>query len=347
MSAFITVITTILVFMAIILIHELGHFTAAKLLGVKVHEFSVGMGPVLYKRQKGETQYAVRALPIGGFVRLEGEDEHSEDERSMSRKPVWARLIIVSAGAIVNIICGLIIFLIIFMQVPQMPTMTIEQTMQGSPAYDMLLAGDKIVAIDHTRVWYYKDLMFQLAQKGSNASNITVVRDGKTLDFQVTPMLTEVKQEGESPYKLGILFGQVKMTPLRAIQYGIFETLFIIRLVLFSLFMLITGKVAVTQLAGPVGTSTAIGEAAKRGFGDLLNIAALLSVNVGIFNIIPLPALDGGRIFFMLIELVRGKPINPEKEGTIHFVGLVLLLALMVVVTSSDIYKLVMGVVGK
>ena len=338
MSIVFTVIVTIVVFMLIIMIHEFGHFIAAKAVGVTVHEFAIGFGPTIWKKQGKETLYSLRIFPIGGFCSLEGEDEESNDPGALSSKPAWKRFIVMAAGAAFNLVTGFIVFVCLVASVPQYPTNTvggISAAVQNAPAAGILQAGDEITAFIGKRIWYYKDLSFLMSTEADgNPVRLTVKREGVKQEVSVTP----VKYQGR--YVLGIDFQTVQMNLGNALKYGVAETFFMIRLVIYSLLMLITGKVPITEMAGPVGAGTMIGAAAKESLPDLFNIFALLSVNIGIFNLIPFPALDGGRIFFLLIEMIRRKPIPPEKEGMIHFAGLVLLMLLMVFITSSDIYKL-------
>ena len=209
--------------------------------------------------------------------------------------------------------------------------------MQGTPTVETLQPGDEIVSFNGKKMWYYKDLSFVISMESDGSPiDLTIKRGGEYKDVTITPVYSEGR------YLIGFRPQYEDVGFFDAIKYGVIETFFTMRLVLYSLMMLITGKVGIGDMSGPVGASTVIGEAAAAGLPSLFNIFALLSVNVGLFNLIPFPALDGGRIFFLLIEMVRRKPVPPEKEGMVHFVGLVLLLILMLFVTSSDIYKLFM-----
>ncbi|MBR2471643.1 MAG: RIP metalloprotease RseP [Clostridia bacterium] len=338
MNGLLTALITVLVFMFIILVHEFGHFIAAKAMGVTVHEFSIGFGPVIWKKQGKSTLYCLRLFPIGGFVKLEGEDESSDDPGALNNKPAWKRLIVMAAGATFNLILGLIVFVGIYMNTPEFPTLKIGEFIdeaKGTATVEVLQPGDEIVSFNGKRMYYYKDLSFVISMESNgNPIELTIKRDGQYKDVTVNPVYSDGR------YLIGFkpMYEQVGF--FEAIKYGIMETFFTMRLVIYSLMMLVTGKVGISDMSGPVGASTVIGQAASAGAISLFNIFAMLSVNVGLFNLIPFPALDGGRIFFLLIEMVRRKPIPPEKEGMVHFVGLVLLLILMVFVTSSDIYKL-------
>lgn len=338
MNIILTVVIAIVVFMMIIMIHEFGHFVAAKSSGVLVHEFSIGFGPKLFKKKKGDTEYSLRLFPIGGFVKLEGEDEKSDDPRALSNKPAYKKLIVMAAGAVFNIITGFIIMTLAFSFQPSYTTLNVGKILTdipGSQAAELIEVGDEIVALDGKNVWNYKDFSFLMSNISPGETvEITVKRDGGKKDINITP----VEYEGKN--LIGVEMATEKMNFKNALICGFKETFFVVRLVIYSFLMLITGKVPVSQMSGPVGTTVIIGQAAQYGFANLLYIFALLSVNIGIFNLIPFPALDGGRIFFLLIEMIRRKPIPAEKEGMVHFVGLVLLMLLMIFVTSSDIYKL-------
>lgn len=345
MNTILTVVLTVVIFMLIIMIHEFGHFLAAKALHVKVHEFSIGFGPKIFKKQGKETLYTVRIFPIGGFVRLEGEDESSDDPNALSKKPVWARFIVMAAGAVFNVISGFIALLIMCVSIQAFPTLEIGSLDTGipdAPAPQVLRVGDRITAINGNRLWSYSDLSFIMsAEADGDETELTIKRDGKKIDVKMTPVVYK------GAYKFGFAPKFEEKTIWTSTKYALSETLFTGRIVFYSLKMLVTGRVGIKEMSGPVGTGQIIGDAVEMaqqkpetGLPNLLNIFSLLAINIGIFNLIPFPALDGGRIFFLFIELIRRKPIPPEKEGMVHFIGLALLLLLMIVITSSDIMKL-------
>lgn len=337
MSVVFTVIIAIVVFMLIILIHEFGHFVAAKSSGVLVHEFSIGFGPRLLKWKKNETQYSLRLFPVGGYVKLEGEDEDSKDPRALNNKPAGKKLVVMASGALFNLISGFIVMTLCFAFQQSYTTLSVGRILDipGSQAAQNIEVGDEIVALDGKNVWNFKDFSFLMSNVDKTKPvEITIKRDGVKKDVSILPV------EYEGSFLIGVEMATKDMTIKDAIVCGFKEMFFVVRVVIYSLMMLVTGKVPVSEMSGPVGTTVLIGQAAQLGIINLLYMFALLSVNIGIFNLIPFPALDGGRIFFLLIELIRRKPIPPEREGVIHFVGLVLLLILMVFITSSDIYKL-------
>ena len=333
MQGFLFVLLAILVFLFIIMVHEFGHFITAKLFKVAVPEFSIGFGPVIFKKKKGETLYSLRALPIGGYVQMVGEDEESEDENALCNKPVWQRIIIIGAGAFLNILMGFIVYLVIMGNVHQMPVLRVNQVVENTPAYETLMPGDSIKAVNGNKVWYYKDFKFLINTINPEESlTLTVKRGENIFDCDITPYYTE-----ESGYQIGILMDTEEIGFWGKIKYAFYELFFIIKAIFYSFYMLIRGQVSLNNISGPVGTVEIMSQAARNGFYSFINLFAMLTVNIGIFNLLPIPALDGGRVFFSLIELVSGKKIPPKKEGIVHFIGLILLLALMFFVTVNDI----------
>ncbi len=339
MGKILMVLVAIIVFLFIITVHEFGHFITAKLFKVKVPEFSIGFGPTIFKKKKGETQYSLRVFPLGGYVKMEGEDESSNDKNALCNKPVWQRMIIVSAGAVLNILMGVIIYTIIYStQISRMPVLTVDSVVENTPAFEQMLPGDKIVGVNGNRTWYYKDFKFLINTiSPQEEMQITIQREGKEKVVAITPRFNAENDM----YEIGIIMKTEKINFLSGIKYGIYETFYIIKIIFYSLFMLLTGKLGMNGVSGPVGTVNVISQAASMGFMPFINLFAMLTVNVGIFNLLPFPALDGGRVFFMLIELIRRKPIDPEKEGMVHFAGLMILLIFMLIVTVNDVSLIV------
>ncbi|MCG8500335.1 MAG: RIP metalloprotease RseP [Firmicutes bacterium] len=332
-----TVISAIIILGVLILFHELGHFSVAKLVDVKVHEFSIGMGPQLFKFVKGETLYSLRALPIGGYVKLEGEDQDSNDARAFSNKPVWARIAVLAAGAIMNFILGFLIFVILLAIEPAVPQPVVGELMEGMPAQEAgLLQGDRIVQLNEYKVNIQKDVSYFLSKNNDRPIDMIVLRDGQKVNVKLTPQFNEKYNR----YMLGYTAKTVKMNFFGLMRTAYYETALMTKMIILSFGELFTGKDGLAQVSGPVGIVGAIGGAAKAGISPLLFLAALISINLGIFNLLPIPALDGSRIMFVVIEGIRRKPINPEKEGLVHMIGLGMLLLLMVIATFNDISRI-------
>lgn len=382
----VTAIVTIVVFMVMITLHEFGHFASAKLLGVKVLEFSVGIGPHLIKHQGKKTLYALRLLPIGGYCRLEGDDGESSDPEAFSNQKLWKRFVIVASGAIINLLLGFILFAIVVKMMSPVATNVIEKIDERSYlAESGVLAGDRITQVNGHKIRLYNDIALYTSEFDENtkSAEITVKRDGKRLNFTVTPSLSETdvfykedeieildtvngitqtytvnytdeaaaavekldtNHEYYKRYIIGFEAKTEEITAFNIIPEAWNYTVYVVRSIFLAIRDIITGKMGLNSLSGPVGVASVIGEAVNSGKNSLLNIlfiVAALTVNLGIFNLLPLPALDGGRLFFMIIEFIRRKPIPPEKEGMVHTIGLVLLLILAALVCYSDIMKLI------
>ena len=329
-----TAIAAVFVFLMVILFHEFGHFIVAKMVGIKVNEFSIGMGPKIFQKGKGETKYSIRALPIGGYVSMEGEDENSEDPRSFNQVPALSRIAVVAAGAIMNFVLAIIVFSIVSFNVG-MPTTTISKTIKNSPAEQVgIKSGDVILSINGKETKNWDSIVEGINKSDSQeAMKVTILRQDEKIVYSVRPQINE-----ENKAIIGIIPVSEKSFFL-SVKGGFQKTGFMLRLMFDFIKMVFRGKVSTKDLSGPVGVIHTIGEVAKYGIMNLLYLMGFISVNLGFFNLLPLPALDGSRIVFLLVEIIRGKPIDPEKEGFIHLVGFVLLIALMIVVTYSDIIR--------
>ena len=329
-----TAVAAIFVFLMVVFIHELGHFSVAKFVGIRVNEFSVGMGPKLLQRKKGETEYTLRLLPIGGYVKMEGEDESSDDPRSFNNVPVLSRIGVVVAGAIMNFLLAIVVFGIVSYGIG-MPTNEIQKAVDGSPAQIAgIVEGDVIKSIngDNTNNWNKIVKSINKANPISEMS-IYILRDGKSEEVLVKPIV----EDGKSI--IGI-HPKTEQSIISAIRGGFEKTGEFLGLMFDFVSMIFKGKVSTDDLSGPIGVINVIGEAAKMGIYDVLYLLGFISVNLGFFNLLPIPALDGSRVIFLLVELVRGKPIDPNKEGFIHLVGFVLLISLMLIVTYKDIINI-------
>lgn len=339
-----TVVFALVLFSLIIFVHELGHFLSARLFGVKVHEFALGMGPKIFSRVKGETTYSLRAIPVGGFCSMEGEDERSDDEGSFSAKPWWQKLIILAAGATMNVVLGFLIFVVfvsLFYADSGIPTVTVDNVLEQSSLYGVLQPGDEIVSINGKTVNIKKDIDFIMQQCGGAECEIEIKRDGERIRRSFKPVAAQYS-DGTPAYLIGFTPKTEKTNVFSVLCEAFFQTVWMGKIVFVSLGMLIGGSASISDMSGPVGVVDAMNTTAQTGgLIGLLSLAAFISVNIGIMNLLPIPALDGGRIFFVIIEAIRRKPIPPEKEGVVHFIGLILLMGVMVFATWNDILRLV------
>lgn len=332
----------------IVLVHEFGHFIFAKMFGIYVYEFAIGMGPKLFHFKKGETEYSIRAIPIGGFCSLAGEDLDGDDindipkDRRLQSKPVWQRFLVMFFGAGNNFILAFIILFIVALgwgAVSSKPIVT--ELVANNPAEQAgIKVGDYILEINGHKIKTSDDVSIYLQVEDKNKPiTFTVERDGRKLDINVTPQKEEV--DGSSIYRVGIVSeGEVERGFVASIKYAFTKMGALFRQMIITLKGLFTGGLSVNQLSGPVGIYNVVGTQAEAGFENILYLIALLSINVGFINLIPFPAFDGGRIVFLIIEKIKGSPIKPETENKIHTIGFILLLALMIYITFNDILKL-------
>jgi regulator of sigma E protease len=334
----ITILTAILAFGIIVFIHELGHFLFAKKAGVRIHEFAIGMGPKIYSFKKGETSYSIRLLPLGGYVAMEGEDSDSNDPRAFGNKSILQRASVLLAGPVFNIILAAIILVPVYMYIGS-PTTSLKEVIANSPAQEAgLKAGDTITEINGVNVDTWKELSSEINSSKGKKLDLTIDRDGKKEEVTVTPKIKDGNYMiGIYPaYEKDILgsFGNaIKATANMTVQMVAF------------LGKLITGNLpggVEGSLAGPIGVISIVADATKSGIISVLNIAAVISLNLGVLNLLPIPALDGGRLFFLFIEFLRGgKKIDPNKEGMVNFIGFAALMLFMLFVTYKDIVRLV------
>ncbi len=340
----------ILFFGLIIAIHELGHFVSAKLFKVKVNEFSLGMGPAILKKKKGETQYSLRCLPIGGYVSMEGEDSESEDENAFCKKKWWKKFIIVAAGAIMNLILGLIFVVILTCMDDLIGTTQIHSFYENATSVQYgLEAGDVIKEINGTTIFSSMDISYCLQRDDDGIYDFVVERNGEKFTLEGVQFDRITDEAGNTTIIYDFIIVGVEKTPWNVISTAVKDTVSIARLIWLTLFDLVTGHYGINDLSGPVGTVSIIAQATSQAvstgtnFDTIVYIMALITINVGVFNLLPIPALDGGRLFFILIEAVRKKPIPAKYEGFIHAAGLALLMLLMVVITFNDIKNLIIN----
>lgn len=344
LSSALSLVVSVLAFGLMIFIHELGHFVAAKLSGVQVNEFAIGMGPTLLKFQRGETKYAIRLLPIGGFVSMEGEDEASDNPRSFDKKPIWKRAIILVAGATMNIVLGFILATAVTAsQSGPIASTTIAKFDEGAVSSSVLKVDDQILKINGRKINIDMDIMFSMARVADGSATFEVKRDGEKMVLENVPFKT-MTYDGTDEQSLEVDF---KVLPVdrnlgSVLHQSFFLTSSVAKTVWSTLIELASGKYGVNDLSGPVGAATALSTAFSidlRNFGMML---CMFTVNIGIFNLLPFPALDGGRVVFLLIELLRGgKRIDPKYEAYANAIGLGLLFLLMIIVTIGDIGKLI------
>ena len=329
-----TAILAIILFCVMIFPHELGHYIAAKRLGVKVNEFAFGMGPVIWKKQKGETLHSIRLFPIGGFCSMEGEDEDAHEPRAFNNKKAGQKTIILAAGSFMNVLCAILIMSIV-VGVLGFTTTTIDTVSEGSPAETAgIMAGDEITAIDGQPIEAWTDVSAAIASAEGGQIIMTVQRDGRTLEAAVTPEQTQ-----DGAYLIGIT-SRVSHNPFRAVAEGAKSTWNITVSMFQTLSQLFTGQLGADSLSGPVGMVQMVSQTTQYGWWYYGFLTALICINLAIINMLPLPALDGGRIIFVIISMITGRPVSQKVEGTVHFVGIMLLFGLMAYVTFNDITRI-------
>ena len=330
-----TILYAILMFCVLVFVHELGHFIAAKSFGIKVNKFALGMGPVLLKKQKGETEYSLRLFPIGGFCAMEGEDEESEDERAFNKKNAWQKTVVVCAGSLMNLLLAIVLMIIVMFYIGSATT-TLDRIIDDSPAMAAgLQSGDEIVALDGNEVNKWNDVTDFLTSSKEKTVTVTVLRDGKELD-----LVSGFTKSEDGRQTIGIV-PTLERNPATAVGDGFTATYDMGKMMLNVIRQLFTGEVSVKELSGPVGIVYMTGETVKAGFVNFIYFMALLSLNLAIINMLPLPALDGGRLLFIIARKITGKAITDDMEGKIHFVGIMLLFGLMIYVTWNDIVRFI------
>lgn len=337
----------LLLFALLVSIHEFGHFFVAKLCGIKVNEFALGFGPKLFSFGKKETKYSLRLIPFGGFCAMEGEDEESTDGRAYCNKPVYKRIAVCAAGAINNLILGFLLFVLLLCLSGAFGTTVVANFNEGATSCleGGLQAEDKIKEIDGRKIFCHRDISYMLINSEDTVVDITVERDGKEIELKDVSFPSQ-EIEGKRYISLDFKVYGVKVSwgnALQVIRVAALETFSAARLVWMTLIDMIGGRYGLNEMMGPVGTISAVGEAAKANLSSLVYMMAIITVNLGIFNLIPFPALDGGRILLLAVEGVTRKKIPEKYESWIHAAGLMLLLLLMLVVGANDIKRLITG----
>ena len=383
MSFIITILAALLVFSAVIAIHEFGHFAVAKLCGIQVNEFSIGMGPVLWKKNRKGTQYSLRALPVGGFVALEGEEspesqqaeanhaaqednfsasEHdfhilnTESDGEVQKKltgvplneaPVWQRALVMVAGAVMNFVLGFVVLVVLIAaQNEPITSKTIYAIQDGALCGQTgLQAGDKVLAVNGRRCFVANDILYELVRTQSYSADFTVLRNGEKVQLPGVQFDTWQDEKGETHMSIGFSVYGLEKTPGNVLREAGNSVLYYGRIVFTSLVDLVRGRESINNLSGPVGIVSAIGQAASYGWQDLLELLALITVNLGILNLLPFPALDGGKVVFLVIEGVTGHAVPEKLQSVLTLATFGLLFGLMLFATYNDILRLITGTV--
>lgn len=348
------ILIAVLVFGLLIFVHELGHFLAARALGVQVNEFALGMGPAIFQKKKGVTTYSLRWIPIGGFCAMEGEDEDTGNPKAFSTAKTWKRFIILIAGSASNFLAGLLILIVLYSTAAGFATPVISGFFENSTVSEEtgLMEGDELSRIDGRRVFIYSDVSMLLARNSTGVFDLEVIRDGEKVKLEQVPLtLREYEIDGVKSMKYGLYFAHEDNSLSMCLKQSWLTAADFSRLVWMGLSDLIQGVVGIDDMSGPVGIVSVIaqtGEASETSVAAAMNIsyfAAFLAVNLAVMNMLPIPALDGGRVFFLLvawvIKKITRKEINPKYEGYIHAVCMVLLLAFIAFITLKDILKLI------
>lgn len=330
-----TLIAAIFVFGLLILAHELGHYFVARLAGIRVLELAIGFGPRLIGWTRNGIDYSLRAVPLGGFCRLMGENpEDADDPDSFPRKPIFKRMAVLLAGSTMNLVLAVFVFFLIFFFIIGVPgdSAQIGYIVEGSPAQEAgLEAGDTITTIDNEPVERWQEVLSIISGKPNEQVRLTLMRNGNV--FSYTLETTREPETGRGIIGIGPMMERYSFIPSLQNSFRQF------RMILVSFYYVLSGQ-APLDVAGPVGIVYVIGEVAQTGFVNLLMLTGLISINLGIINLLPIPALDGGRLMFLVIEAVRGRPIEPEKEGFIHFLGFALLITLILFITYQDVLRI-------
>lgn len=346
---FLYVLLALLMFGLLVVLHELGHFLMARLFGVTVNEFSVGMGPKIFskKGKKHNTEYSLRALPIGGYVSMAGEDEESDDPNAFHKKPVWQRILIVIAGPVTNVLLGFLLMLVVVLATTRLASNTIGQFDEGAiSANHGLMVGDTVIEVGNVNVHTGNELIYEIMNQGVAESadgvvaiDLTVLRDGEKVYL---PGVQFPSQEVE-----GVLFGNVdfrvygeEKTFSSVVKHTFFRSLSTVKMILDQLGDMIGGRYGLNAVSGPIGITQEVANAAKEGLLNFFYLMTVITVNLGVFNLLPFPALDGGRLIFLLYELIVRRPANKKIEGYVNTVGILLLFLLMIVVCCKDIVGL-------
>lgn len=352
MAGFLLAIIAVFLFLLLVMFHEFGHFICAKISGVKVNEFAIGMGPKLFKFQKGETLYSFRLFPIGGFCAMEGEDEDSDTAGAFSKASVYKRMLIVAAGALMNILLAFIFMMVILAQQDSFASTKISKFSDNAVTSQYgLQVGDEIKKIDNYGIRTYTDVAFALALNKNNYSDFVVKRNGENVEIKNVKFQTKEGQDGKQVIVRDFYVYPIEKTFLTFLGQTFNEIVSNVKLTYVSLWKMVTGQYGLNSVSGPVGIASVIKDAAStglqenflQGINNIIMIMMVLSVSLGVMNLLPLPALDGGRFIFLIIEAITKKPVPQKYEGLVHKIGFILLILFILFITFNDILKLFTG----
>ena len=373
MTIIITILASLLVFGAVIAIHEFGHFAAAKLSGIQVNEFAIGMGPALWKKIAGGTQYTLRLLPVGGYVAMEGEGSPEADQAERDRDgreaapeegweenpippeqrtgipfpeaAVWKRAIVMAAGPFMNFVLGFVVLLglIAFRSEPIASRIIYEVEEGALCGQTGLQAGDEIVAVNGRRCFVTNDILYELARTRDTQADFTVRRDGRLLELPDVRFDTYTGEDGGTRMNIGFTVYALARTPLNVLKESVNSELYYSRIIFTSLIDLLQGRESINNLSGPVGIVSAISQAASYGLTDVVEMLVLITVNLGVLNLLPIPALDGGRLVFLGVEAVIRRPVSERLQENLTLATFILLFGLMIFATYNDVIRLFTG----
>ena len=339
------ILITVLVLGLLTLIHEFGHFIFARAFGVPVREFAIGMGPKIcsWTGKKG-TKYALRLFPIGGFVSMEGEEGTSDNPNALNNLNPWKKIVITVAGAVFNIIFAVILMFILVISSKTLVSTTVGPFVEGSLSQTQLMTGDEIIKIGDTRVHTGEEVFYEITSQGYEAIDITVKRDGETLVLEDVIFPTSNEGGvlfGEMDFKLYTLNSLERVTVVDYLEQALYRSVSAFKMVWDSLIGLVSGRFGISAVSGPIGVTEVVGQAAQTSVYSLVYLVVVISMNLGVFNLLPIPALDGGRIVFHLIDAVAGrKVVKKETEDMIHAAGIMILFAFMILISFKDVFTL-------
>lgn len=336
MNVIIGLIAAVVIFAILVIVHEGGHFFVAKAVGVQVNEFSIGMGPVLYQKHKNGTDYSVRAFPIGGYVALEGENEDSDNEHAFNNRPAWAKALVIAAGPFMNFVLAVLVLALLITYIGTSATPEIAKAESGSPAYEAgLTEGSTITAVNGESTPDGSDVRNAISEAAQDSDSVEITFTDKDGNTQTKDIEFTTDENGNKI--IGVQF-VARHNLLTGLKYGFIDSFKMEKEMLVVLGQLITGQGSAGDVVGPVGIVDVVGKTAQTGFLNMVYLLALLSLNLGLVNILPFPALDGGRLLFIVIRGVTGNMISDETENRINYAGIMILFMLMIVITVKDVY---------